>query len=59
MGDFSAIDASSSLKLHENIIFWLMWVFTVVITCIIFLNFIVAEASASYAKVVETLESVI
>ena len=34
-------------------VFWIVWFLTVVITCIIFLNFIVAEASASYSKVVE------
>jgi hypothetical protein len=59
MGDFSAIGASTELDKAENVIFWLIWVMTVVITCIIFLNFIVAEASASYSHVVETLESVI
>ena len=59
MGDFAAIDASTELSSPENILFWLFWVLTVVITSIIFLNFIVAEASASYSNVVETLESVI
>jgi hypothetical protein len=59
MGDFSAIDASTELSKPENILFWIVWVMTVIITCIVFLNFIVAEASASYSKVVETLESVI
>ena len=59
MGDFAAIDASTELASPENIMFWMFWVLTVVITSIIFLNFIVAEASASYANVVDTLESVI
>lgn len=36
-----------------------MWILTVVVTSIIFLNFVVAEACASYARVVENLESVI
>ena len=40
-------------------IFWLMWILTVVVTSIIFLNFVVAEACASYSRVVESLESVI
>jgi len=40
-------------------IFWLMWMMTVIVTCIIFLNFVVAEACASYSKVVESLESII
>ena len=36
-----------------------MWILSVVVTCIIFLNFVVAEACASYSKVTESLESVI
>ena len=36
--------------------FWLIWLFVMVATCIVFLNFIVAEASASYAKVIEEVE---
>lgn len=59
LGDFSAIGATSSLLKHEMQIFWLMWILTVVVTSIIFLNFVVAEACASYSRVVESLESVI
>ena len=59
MGDFSGIAASVYLRETENGIFWFIWIITVGITCIIFLNFIVAEASASYTKVTETLDSVI
>ena len=58
LGDFAAIEASEVLTQAESIIFWLAWLLTVTVTCIIFLNFIVAEASASYSKVVETLEPV-
>ena len=36
-----------------------MWILTVVVTSIIFLNFVVAEACASYSRVVEQLEPVI
>jgi hypothetical protein len=36
-----------------------MWMMTVIVTCVIFLNFVVAEACASYGKVVEALESII
>lgn len=59
MGDFSGIGASIFLGKEENYIFWIIWSLTVGITCIVFLNFIVAEASASYTKVTETLEAVI
>jgi hypothetical protein len=36
--------------------FWIIWLFIMGATCIVFLNFIVAEASASYAKVIEEVE---
>lgn len=56
MGDMSAIGACIDLGVAENIIFHFVWLFTVGITCIVFLNFIVAEASASYTNVTDTLE---
>jgi hypothetical protein len=59
LGDSSAIGATGSLSKLEMQIFWLMWILTVVITSIVFLNFVVAEACASYSRVVESLESVI
>lgn len=43
----------------DNIMFWIIWVFVMGATCIVFLNFIVAEASASYAVVMDTLDQVI
>lgn len=51
MGDFAAIDAANTLSKNENYVFWLIWFVTVVVTSIVFLNFIVAEASASYTTV--------
>lgn len=48
MGDFAAIGAADYLSEQENYLFWFIWLLTAVLTCIIFLNFIVAEASASY-----------
>ena len=59
MGDFAAIDAISTLSKHESRIFWVFWVITLVLTCIIFLNFIIAEASNSYAKVKDSLIAMI
>lgn len=59
MGDFAAIDAANTLSKNENYVFWLVWFVTVVVTCIVFLNFIVAEASASYTTVSEQLENYI
>ena len=56
MGDGAAISASKLLDTGENNIFWIMWLITTIVTSIVFLNFIVAEASASYVKVTEILE---
>ena len=59
IGDFSCIENSTTLTIAENWLFWVIWLLAVIITNVVFLNFIVAEASASYAKVTETLEAVI
>ena len=59
MGDFAAIDAISSLSKYEARIFWVFWVLTLVLTCIIFLNFVVAEACASYMRVKDYLLPII
>ena len=39
--------------------FWIIWFICNVITAIVFLNFIVAEACESYTRVTETLDSVV
>lgn len=59
MGDFSAISATKGLSPIETRIFWVIWFITALMTCIIFLNFVVAEAMCSYEKVKEYLDSVI
>lgn len=48
MGDFAVIAAADYLPETQNYLFWLIWLLTVILTCIVFLNFIVAEASNSY-----------
>lgn len=58
MGDFD-FSAADYLTPEENILFWFIWFAIVLMTCIIFLNFIIAEASASYEKVKERLEAYI
>ena len=51
-------DFSASIFLEEsiNILFWVVWCMIVYIMCIIFLNFIIAEASASYENVKSNLD---
>ena len=59
MGDYANTEASKSLAPEETWIFWAVWILTVIVTSVIFLNFIIAEASASYSKVVDSLEAII
>ena len=58
LGDFD-FASSTLLEKPENIIFWIVWYTVVVVTCIIFLNFIIAEASNSYTNVSESLQAYI
>lgn len=58
LGDFD-FDASVYLTKPESWLYWGIWFLTVVIQCIIFLNFIIAEASNSYAVVKENLDQLI
>lgn len=50
MGDF---DVNAIVYMDQTIarVFWFMWITIVLVTAVIFLNFIVAEASASYEKI--------
>lgn len=59
LGDYGAIDSSVYLDTENNWMFWIHWLIQVVVTSIVFLNFIIAEASASYEKVDEQLDSYI
>ena len=60
MGDFgSVITGSADLNSEDNKIFWLVFLMVFILTCVIFLNFIIAEASASYEKVSAELDSYI
>ena len=58
-GDFSIIDSAKYLGRYESYTFWILFVLTVIIGCVIFLNFIVAEASGSYNEVSEFLDETI
>jgi len=59
IGDQSLIGSTLNLTETETWLFWMLWVLAIILTNVIFLNFIVAEASASYTKVTETLNAVI
>ena len=56
-GDFgSMIAASIYLNNGDNSMFWMIFVVIVTITSIIFLNFIIAEVSASYQAVKDIID---
>ena len=59
MGDFALIETVEYLTPAENYTFWLVWLTSILVNCIVFMNFIVAEASATYAEVSEELENII
>jgi len=54
LGDFD-FEASTWLTPEENALYFIIWLLIVGVTCIVFLNFIIAETSASYEKVKENL----
>ena len=63
-GDYAQISASYYLDKSDNIMFWICWLLIVAITAIVFLNFIfiiknIAEASASYEKINERIDTYI
>jgi hypothetical protein len=58
-GDFAYIMGSQYLTPNENYVFWASFVIVVCLATIIFLNFVVAEASASYARISAKLEEYI
>ena len=43
----------------DTVMFWVIWLLSVSLTSIVFLNFIIAEASASYAKVTDDMQAII
>ena len=55
MGDFD-IEPAAALDYAGQWIYLIFWLFALIISNIIFLNFIVAEAGAFYEKVAEKLE---
>ena len=58
LGDFD-FTPSIYLTKEENYIYWLMWFLVVLLTCIVFLNFIIAEASNSYSNVMNRLDALV
>jgi len=56
MGDFAIIDCAKYLENGSDIIvFWFLWFIMVLVLAVVFLNFVVAEASDTYNTVVESI----
>lgn len=58
MADFN-FDESAYLDGYQNVAFWILWVLITILSCMIFLNFIIAEVSETYNRVKSTLQVVI
>jgi len=58
LGDFD-FEASTYLTFEENIMYWIIWFLVIIMTCIVFLNFIIAEASNSYESVKQRLNAIV
>lgn len=55
LGDYD-FGASTVLDDLQNGIYWFFWALIVTVTCIVFLNFIIAEVGASYSNVKQNVE---
>lgn len=58
LGDYDLIGEAASMPPADNLLFWTVFVLSLILTQIVFLNFIIAEASASYATVMEDLNAI-
>ena len=58
VGDFD-FSMMEHLTGYEQIVFWFLWLLVFLGGCLIFLNFIIAEVSASYEKVKEEIDALI
>ena len=59
LGEYDIIEDAAKLPNLPNILFWLTWVMCVLVTNIILMNFIIAEACAWYKIVSINLDQVI
>lgn len=60
LGDFDFTELKGDhLTKHEHWLFWVMWILMVQFSLLIFLNFIIAEVSNSYAIVSENIDEII
>lgn len=59
MGDLELISSVEFMSEAEQTVFWIILMIIIIVNCIIFLNFIVAQAGSTYNTVSEQIESFI
>ena len=60
LGDFDfSVLSGERLDARQQWLFWFIWVIMVIFATLIFLNFIIAEVSNSYAVVKEQIEALV
>ena len=63
--DFSVLqiepsdDGPQPLNPKQHIMFWIIWIIIIIFSSLIFLNFIIAEVSNSYAKINENIDALV
>jgi len=55
IGEFGELLTVDYLDDFNIWVFWLLWILICYISCVIILNFIIAEVSASYLKTIEVV----
>ena len=58
LGDFD-FSAPTLLDPFHNVVFWIVWYLITIMTCVVFLNFIIAEVSSSYESVKSDINGLI
>lgn len=59
MADFDNIGFIETLSDNENRAFWILWVLIVILTAIIFMNFVISKATYTYDRISERLNEYI
>ena len=60
LGDFDfGVLEGDKLNAKQHWLFWIIWVFMVIFSALIFLNFIIAEVSNSYSGVKVNIDALI
>ena len=60
LGDFDfGVLSGNTLSTSQHWLFWIIWIMMVIFSSLIFLNFIIAEVSNSYAVVKENIDALV